>query len=514
MPSSRLAKSLKNAKVNLIFYFLTLLLSFFSRKIFLRCLGDDFMGLVGTLQNLLGFLNLAELGVGTAIGFVLYQPLFEQNHLRINEIITVLGYLYRKIGMIIILGGLVLAVFLPLIFEKTPFELAGIYFAYFTFLFSSVLGYFVNYKQLLLNADQRNYVITAYSQSANILKLALQILLTYYTKNYYLWIITEFVFSIIYSGILSWKIKEVYPWLQTMRKEGKALLDRHRKIRIYIKQIFVHRIAAFVQGQTASVLIYSFVSLQMVAYYGNYIIIINKANLLINNLFGGLGAGIGSLIAENDSLKIKKVYWELMAFKYLIAGILVFSLYHLINPFISLWLGNKYLLSQSILILILVNLFISQTRSVNDMFINGYGLFSDVWAPVTEAAISIAISLIGGHFWGIKGVLTGPVISLFLIIGIWKPYFLYSRGFKIRLIGYWLTIFKYLLIIIVSWIMAYFVISFVCLNPYKSFMMWVIYGGILTIVYSLINFLLFYMGDQGMRSFSVRMKREIMNRWL
>ena len=56
---SRVKKSLLNARVNLIFYFLTLILSFFSRKIFLDTLGADFVGLTGTLQNLLGFLNLA-----------------------------------------------------------------------------------------------------------------------------------------------------------------------------------------------------------------------------------------------------------------------------------------------------------------------------------------------------------------------------------------------------------------------------------------------------------------------
>ena len=89
---SRLKKSLLNARVNLIFYFLSLALSFFSRKIFLDALGADFMGLIGTLNNLLGFLNLAELGISTAIGYVLYKPLFEHDERKINEIISVFGF--------------------------------------------------------------------------------------------------------------------------------------------------------------------------------------------------------------------------------------------------------------------------------------------------------------------------------------------------------------------------------------------------------------------------------------
>ena len=58
----RVKKSILNAEVNLIFYFLTLFLAFFSRKIFLDCLGPEFIGLSGTLSNILGYLNLAELG--------------------------------------------------------------------------------------------------------------------------------------------------------------------------------------------------------------------------------------------------------------------------------------------------------------------------------------------------------------------------------------------------------------------------------------------------------------------
>lgn len=99
---SRVKKSLLNARVNLVFYFLTLALSFFSRKIFLDSLGADFVGLTTTLQNLLGFLNLAELGIGSAIGYVLYKPLFEHDEGKINEIISVFGYLYRWIGFIIL----------------------------------------------------------------------------------------------------------------------------------------------------------------------------------------------------------------------------------------------------------------------------------------------------------------------------------------------------------------------------------------------------------------------------
>ena len=146
---SRVKKTLLNARVNMIFYFLILILSFFSRKIFLDTLGANFIGLTGTLQNLLGFLNLAELGIATAIGYVLYAPLHQKDHSKINEVISVLGYLYGRIGMVILLIGVGVSLFIPLIFPNTGFNLSLVYFAYYSFLTSSLIGYFCNYKQNL-----------------------------------------------------------------------------------------------------------------------------------------------------------------------------------------------------------------------------------------------------------------------------------------------------------------------------------------------------------------------------
>ena len=48
-----------NAKVNFVFYFIMLFLTFFSRKVFLDTLGAEFIGLSGTLQNILQMLSLA-----------------------------------------------------------------------------------------------------------------------------------------------------------------------------------------------------------------------------------------------------------------------------------------------------------------------------------------------------------------------------------------------------------------------------------------------------------------------
>ena len=136
--NSRVGKSLLNARVNLIFYFLSLLLAFFSRKIFLDHLGTEFIGLTTTLQNLLGFLNLADLGIGASIGYVLYKPLFDKDEKKLNEIISVLGYLYNRIGIVIFGAGIILSCFLPMIFKEEAISIGVIYAVYYGFLISSL----------------------------------------------------------------------------------------------------------------------------------------------------------------------------------------------------------------------------------------------------------------------------------------------------------------------------------------------------------------------------------------
>lgn len=507
---SRVKKSLLNARVNLIFYFLTLALSFFSRKIFLDCLGADFVGLTGTLQNLLGFLNLAELGISTAIGYVLYKPLFDHDEAKINEIISVFGYLYRWIGRIILGAGCILACFLPLIFPDTQFELGIIFFAYFAFLTSSLIGYFANYKQTLLGADQKNYVVTAYFQTATIVKTLIQMASAYYTGSYYLWIVIELAFGIIYSFILNWKINQVYPWLRSEVKQGKLLFKKYPEVMKYTKQLFVHKIGGIVQNQTTPFLTYAFVSLQMVAYYGNYTIITDKINSLISNLLDSTGAGVGNLIAEGKKEKAIGVFWELISIRFFISGIFSFALFNLLPAFISLWIGKEYILPENILILLIISFFISITRGATDQFIFGYGLFYDTWAPITESIIYIVIAIIGGHFYGLGGIIMGGIISRTIIIGIWKPYFLFSKGFQMPIWKYWINWLKYLFLIIIPFpILTYFIRNYnYQLNNWSN---WILFAIIITISYSALCYILLFIGTKGMRSFSKRFIPKIIN---
>lgn len=503
---SRVKKTLLNARVNLIFYFLILILSFFSRKIFLDCLGADFIGLTGTLQNLLGFLNLAELGISTAIGYLLYKPLFDHDETKITEIISVMGYLYRWIGLIILSAGIILSCFLPIIFpdRDTHLTLLLIYCAYFAFLASTLIGYFINYRQNLLGADQRNYVVTAYFQTANIVKVIIQMMLAYYTGNLFIWIAIEFIFGIIYSIILNWRINKTYPWLKANIKMGKQLLKEYPEVLKKTKQLFAHKIGGFFQFQSMPFLIYAFSSLSLVAFYQNYTTITSKITSLISNALTGMGASVGNLIAEGNKEKILGVFWELQSLRFFLAGLIIVPIYLLINSFIIVWLGREYLLSNVTLILILIPILLNTIRATIDEFNFGYGMFWDIWSPFAECSILLVVSISMGSIYGLNGVLCGPIASLFIIMVFWKPFMLFHWGFKRNPFIYWLEYLKNLLCIAASFIASYYFTHIFEWNNVHNFFDWTIRAIPIAFFYLIVSYLIFLVFTSGMKHLNSR----------
>ena len=485
--SGRVHKSMLNAEVNLLFYFLSLFLAFFSRKIFLDCLGTEFIGLTGTLGNILGYLNLAELGITASIGYFLFKPLQSNNRQEIQEIMSLLGYLYNWIGCIILFGGIIISLFFPLIFAKADLELGIIYFAFYSFLGSSLIGYFINYRQIILTADQKNYLVAIYLQSANILKIILQIFLAYTYQNLYVWVGIELVFGIIGCVILNWKINKEYPWLHVDKKKGRLLLKKYPDIITKTKQVFIHRIKDFFLVKSDELFIFLFVSLKMVAYYGNYMIITSKLISLFSAITGSVGASIGNLVAEGDKTKMMRVFWELTTIQHTIANVICFSLYAFIEPFISHWLGAEYIMDHKILILLLIFLYISHSRGSVDAFNYAHGLYADVWSAWAELIINISITIIAGLKWGIIGILLGKITSLMVIIVFWKPYYLFSAGFKKSVGIYWRGVLRNYIISAFAFGTSLYILHFVPINPYYSIWDWALYAAIGMIIFLTID---------------------------
>lgn len=447
MGGSRVQKTLKNAKTSLVFYVLLLITTFLSRSVFIKCLGEDFVGLTSAMMNIMGFLNLAEMGFSSVVAFALYKPIYEKDQSGINEIVSVFAYIYNRIGWIILLCGLALVYFLPEFFKDSGFENRVIWATFFTYLITTLLGFFVNYKETLLAADQNNFIKVRLFNIVKISKVVVQVLcLLYLDGGLYIWLLLEFSFLSVYSLVINLKIKKLYPDLVSSVKSGRELSRRYGFIYTKAKQAFFHKFSATVLQQVTGILIYVFSNLATVTKYTNYTLITASLYTLLSSIFDSTNAAVGNLVAEKDSKKILRVFWELQVSRYWIATCMVYVTYTTVDLFIAVWLDKSFVLPEDIKIVLMLNLFIMLTRKTNDEFISAVGLFKDVWAPITEAVINIGVSVAAGSYLGIVGIPLGTLLSLLLIIGIWKPVFLYSEFMPQSLGQYFLRIFKYLFI--------------------------------------------------------------------
>ena len=474
--TSRTSKSFKNVKVALVFYFVNLVLSFFSRKFFLDYLGAEVLGLNTTAQNLLGFLNLAELGIGSAVSYALYKPLFLNDFRSINEIVSIQGWLYRRIAVIITVAACILMCFFSLIFEKAKVPLWYTYASFCVLLFSSLLGYLFNYKQIVLTADQKEYKITLNIQGIKVIKVIIQLFaIVYLTDGYVYWLALEFLMAVITTIVIEFVLRHEYPWLRPQPRIGSAMRKKYTNINTKTKQIFFHKIGHFAFSQSSSIIIYAYASLSLVAIYGNYMLVATGLQMLVSAIFNSVNAGIGNLVAENNRKRTIAVFYELFSLRFYIVAVVCYGFYILVGPFISLWIGKEYVLDHTTLLLITAVLFIDLVRNIIDSFNNAYGLFQDVWATLMEACINIGCSIWFGSIWGLPGILTGVLLSLILVVFLWKPYFLFKWGFKISVWHYWKLYFKcFVSGILVVWICT-FLISVLPINVDQDFKIWILY---------------------------------------
>ena len=500
----RVHRSVMNIKVGMLFYVLSLFLAFFSRKIFLDCLGAEFIGLTGMLMNIMSFLSVAELGIGTSIVYFLYKPLQEDNHEKINEAMSMLAYLYRCIGFVIGGLGIIISLFFPWWFSNLTTGLPLVYFAFFSFLASSVAGYIFNYKQLLVSANQKQYLVNAYFQTISIVQSLTQILLAWYYRNLWLWVIVGFVFTIIGIIVFNYRIKQLYPWLIINFKEGKANLKKYPEVLKKTRQIFVQRIKNFILYKSDEILVGMFVSVVQVAYFGNYTIITNKLNFLVNILSDGMNAGIGNLVAEGNEQNTMKVFWELTAIRFLIVGIVVFSLLLFLQPFVTCWFGQEYRLDDLIVYLLIFNIFIFLSRGVVEMYISAYGLFSDVWTAWTELILNIGITLALAPFYGIAGILLGKITSVFFIAMFWKPYFLFHKGLHQKVSTYWRGMLPFYLILCTFIFITFIIKSYIIDSQVSNIPTLIGYALITYLPLLLLYFISLFILTKGMKYFVAR----------
>ena len=512
--ASRTSKGLKNSRVAILYYVVNLIVGFFSRKVFLDYLGSEVLGLNTTAQNILGFLNLAELGIGSAIACTLYKPLGDNDRKSIAEVVSLQGWMYRRIAYFVGGASLTAMFFFPLFFKSIELPLWYAYTSFGVFLYSSLLTYFVNYRQILLSASQQEYLITYNYSIVLLVKSIIQIFaLMYLPYPYVCWLVLQVLCATAASLNLNRAIRKAFPDVKVDLSKGKILAKKYPFVIIKVKQLFFHKIAGFVLGQLSPLIIYAYTTLTMVAIYGNYMMIVTGLTMMCSTIFAGINAGVGSLVAEGNKEKVLSVFEELFSARFFLVCIICFCFIRLTPSFITLGIGSQYILPQSTLYVITAIMYLTLTRTIVESYIYAYGLFKDVWAPIIETILNVGLSILFGYYYGITGILSGVFISMVVIVFLWKPFFLFTYGLQESLWIYVKMYLQNLFAMIVSFIISSFLLSFIKLDPAENFLNFTIQAIASCIILAIVVYILLFICTQGMKDFTCRMGHIIKNKF-
>lgn len=463
----RAENTFRNLKISTFAQIFNMFLSFISRTVFIHLLSTEYLGLSGLFTNVLSILALSDLGIGNAIIINLYKPLAEKDEDAICKYMNFYACAYRIIGAVIIMFGLITMPFLNYI-VKTDTDIPNLHIIYFLYVLNSAISYFCAYKRSIITADQKEYMNVINRNVFLVLQNVLQIIFLLITKNYIIYISIMVICTFLSNLKISQVANKYYPYL----KNNKSKLSRIEIKKLFkdLKAMMYHKFGNTIINSTDNIIISSFLGVFLVGMYSNYSMIIGIITTFALLIFSSASASIGNLNVTESSEKVYFIFRVMQFLGIWIYGFCSLCFIFLLNPFIELWIGNKYVLDNLTVIIIVFAFFIKGIISIPGTFVDSLGLFWNTrYKPWIMAILNIFISIVGAQVLGLKGVFIGTVMS-YCLTSLWvDPYVLYKHKFKIRFIEYGKFLGKFIIqlllifviLLVIEFIVKNFVLKFI-----------------------------------------------------
>ncbi|MFZ3172011.1 MAG: hypothetical protein WA118_08535 [Carboxydocellales bacterium] len=416
-------------------------MGFVVRTVFIATLGIEYLGVDGLFSNILTILSLTNLGFDTAIIYSLYKPLAENDQSSIIGLMKLYQKAYRIIGIVVLLLGLSLLPFLPSLINGKTY-ISNLELIYLLFLANSVVSYFFVYKQSIIIADQKNHIISKIYSVFTVVSNLGQIILLILTKDYLAVLSSQIALKVLQNLYLSNKVDKLYPFLN---EKNNIMLSEENKRKFFrnLYSLMIYRISGVVINGTDNIVIAKFVGLIWVGVCSNYLLIINTLNSFLSHIFYSITASIGNLNVKEDQEKKYLIFRIVNFSSFWIYGFCAVCLWSLINPFISLWLGQQYVLNKVIVFAIILNFYTTGMQNAATTFRDTTGLFKKAkHVPIIASVLNIVVSVILAKTIGIAGVFLGTVISRFCTYFWYDPYLIFNLVFHKQVKTYF---FRYLL---------------------------------------------------------------------
>lgn len=434
--TTRTQKSIYNLITSIGAQIVAVFLSFVSRSVFIHSLDVRYLGVNGLFTNIISLLSLAELGVGTALIYSMYEPLAHNDTKKLAALTSFYKKLYTYIGVIVLVIGLALFPFLDF-FINLDVGIPHVEYYYLLFLIQSVSSYFMVYKTSIMIADQKNYILNRNTMIINTIATITQIIVLLLWKNYVVYLLVIVVFNIFGNYYNSKVAQKRYQYI-----ENKESLDTSEKKNIWnnIRSMFLYKMGGVLLNNVDNVLISKIVGTIEVGFYSNYSLLINKVGNITSLVFTSLQASLGNFNVDADEERKKILFDTLSLISFWLYGFCSICFCLLIQDFIVLWVGEEYLLDNVTMYIRVANFYLQGVLYPIWCFRNTTGLFNDTkYTMLVASVINVVLSVMFGVRWGTAGILAATIVSR-LLTNIWyDPYKLFHNYFKKSVKKYFYT---------------------------------------------------------------------------
>lgn len=450
----------KNAKRNVIWSWInkvfTLFIPFVMRTIILYTLGNLYLGLGSLFSSILQVLNLAELGVGSALAFAMYKPAAEDNIAELKVLLNLYKKTYMIIGIIIAVAGLALMPFLNYFISGEVPNNINLYVLYAIYLATTVSSYwFFAYKGSILTVYQRNDVSEKINIIMNIFMYGTQIAGLYIYKSYYVYVIANLITTIVKNTIIAIVVSKLYPEL---KPDGKPSKEITKFVFKKTGAVMGHKIGGVVMNSVDNILISTILGLTIVAQYNNYYYILTAVMGFLSILFGSLTPIVGNyLIKEKkeNSYKLFKILLYINSFILCICSCCFISMY---QPFIELWVKKDNLLPFLIVILLVIDFVAKSFRIPIITFKDGAGLWErDLPKPWLQVLVDLVIDIWLLNTIGVYGAVISTIVATFGVAYFYESYAVHKFCFEKKQKDYFILTSLYCLAIAISCIITHYI---------------------------------------------------------
>lgn len=463
----------KNATRNIAFGGLLkvyqIIVPFLMRTVMIYFMGVEYLGLNSLFTSILQVLNLAELGVGSAMVYSMYRPIAEDNKEEICALMRLYRSYYRVIGLVIAVLGVILLPFIPQLINGEVPSGINVYILYLLNLCATVLSYWLfAYKNCLLLAHQRVDVTSKVTLFANTIQYFLQFAVLYFLRDYYIYVIVALFTQVLNNVVTAVVVTKQYP---EYRPKGKLTIENTKNINQRIRDLFTSKVGGVIVNSADTIVISTFLGLRMLAIYQNYFYILTSILGFVAIIFNACTAGIGnSIIVETK----EKNYQDLKKLTFLIAWIAGFcaaSLLCLYQPFMDIWVGPDLKLEFSVVVCLCVYYFVYE---INQIFLN-YKDAAGIWhqdrfRPLVTALANLVMNLIMVRYLGIYGIILSTVLSTTCIGMPWLLHNLFTSLFeKSQLWDYLKQLAFYVCMSVLAGVVTFIACSFVRLEGWLEF---------------------------------------------